>query len=152
MSVHQSLAETMMPQSPPSDEKLSKAFLADLWLLHCQSLQAEIERQQDEIADLKLQLKEALPQKAVASGNTFDGWKAIIARPEPMDPLVQRSFLAICAAMLTTQPEATLQQLKGDRALSKALDSALVACGDAAVVGLITRTMEWAKIKATHTI
>lgn len=61
-----------------------------------------------------------------------------------------RSFLSICAAALTTQPELTLQQLTGDRALSQALDSAQAACDDPAVVGLITRALEWAKVRAAE--
>lgn len=150
MSVHQRLAENVMPQSPPPDESQSKAYLADLWLMHCQTLQAEVERQQDEIADLKRQLKGSLPQRAVETAHTLDAWKVIIARPEPMDPFVQRSFLSICAAMLTTQPELTLQHLKGDRGLSQALDFVLAACEDAAVVQLFSRTLEWAKVRVAQ--
>lgn len=138
----------------PQRDLEAKAMLAELRLLHCETLQTEVERQQREIADLRRQLDLAVEPavKAVSSrtpmpatgGDPLDGWGRLLESEAPPDRGVARSFLLACAARLMLQPASTLQRLTGEPGLARALKTARAVCDDATVLEQLTRTRNWA--------
>lgn len=109
----------------------------DLRDLHCETLQAEIERQQREIAALAAQL-------ARAEGAVQAPGKAV----GPSEPLASAdSFACITrwTGALLLDPAATLQQLSTDLKAAKALDDATAACRDKAITDHLNRVKVWAR-------
>lgn len=150
------------PNKKQDLEKLHKEaekhrMLAELRLLHGNSIQVEVERLQRENAMLARQLAETKSQKGnpkvaalsgnpaapVASGDLLTRLAHAIADPDRTDQGKIRFFLATISAQMLLAPERITHRLESEKVLSTALLTALKNCRDAKLLSVVDRSRKF---------
>lgn len=134
----------MSDERPLTDRSAS----LDLRDLHCETLQAEVDRLQKEIAELKLQLSQAQPvaprPPERSDSSSLEGWSALVLAGRPVAQDVAQRFLTFCAGRLLMHPQETLARLASDADLARAVDAALQTSEGSASNSHFKRVHAWA--------
>lgn len=125
-----------MAQSEDDLERDLKAVMGDLWFLHAETLQTEVERQVLEINELKALLAQAERGNSVACSGTG---------AQSSGASCATASIVEWAGGLLLDPAATLKRLSTDLKAAKALDDATAACQDKAITDHLHRVKVWAR-------
>lgn len=122
----------------PADKLDAKAAMADLWLLHCEALQAEVERlkqENDRLLRSSKPLSVEQPQSGVASyKNKAPGMtlKAMVAeiRAKPRDRQLGHRFGLLLSTTLLLNPGNVCARISADGDWAEALELAIAVLDD----------------------